>query len=198
MFQKVTIECLEDLTQILKDNHIGTSKWLKSPETLFEELQAEEVAIGYQEGQLLLTVVFSRVQIFSPDQEWTLHEDYQVRRSDRKFSCKSEGREGVSEKLLKGENYVNAARRGLREELFANENPDVINHIPLDFKGEYLYQREYFSYPGLQVLAKEWLFSTILSQELFKIKYWEVQKYKTVYFNWFPVGVDLIHPTFDR
>ena len=199
MFQKLSVTSPQDIRLLAVKHGIDTANWLKVPEKLFTELCEEKVELGLSGSRLTMMVEFVRVEVYSPDQQWVLEEDYMVRHRDGKVGAKHFGRRSVSEKILRTESFYETASRGLHEELFWSFSPALLCHYALNYLGRFsLPDRNHYAYSGLTVSGDEILFRADLGLELYRPKYWEVQAEKTVYFNWFPVDVVLPNPKFNQ
>lgn len=179
---------LETFTARLKQKGLPLDQWTgekgtKTPEKLFEEIQAGETTLEITEnGEIIRVVRVVAGDVYYREREtgktYRLREDRQEW-ADGSVKQRPYLRGAVAEKMKAGERPQEAVLRGIKEELglegtFKLQEPEEIRE-----------QKETGTYPGLQseyVIHKVPVF---IDQASFNPKgYREVQKSKTTYFVW--------------
>lgn len=157
----------------------GTGK-SKTLNHLLDELENDECGLTETDGSLTRTIEFVGIKIFynSKDERWFLKEDRQefkdgrIRRRNMPSS--------VSEKMKFGEDPLNAAIRGIKEELGID-----IKSTQLSKRRDLFYNGSSLSYPGLQTKYKGHQYICELEPQQFDTNgYIEVQKDKKTFFVW--------------
>jgi hypothetical protein len=157
----------------------GTGK-SKTINHLFDELSNNECELLEIDGSLVRIIEFVGVKIYynSKDERWFLKEDRQefndgrIRRRTMPSS--------VSEKMKFGEDPLNAAIRGIKEELGID-----IKSTQISKRRDLFYNGGSLSYPGLQTKYKGHQYICELEPHQFDENgYVEVQKDKKTFFNW--------------
>ena len=157
----------------------GTGK-SKTLNHLLDELENDECGLTETDGSLTRSIEFVGIKIFynSKDERWVLKEDRQefkdgrIRRRNMPSS--------VSEKMKFGEDPLNAAIRGIKDELGID-----IKSTQLSKRRDLFYNGGSLSYPGLQTKYKGHQYICELEPHQFDTNgYIEVQKDKKTFFVW--------------
>ena len=179
------IHNVNELIAQLNDYGISVEEWgskhAKSPIHLLNEITGKECSIVDENGQLIRYIEFVGVKVYYDDEDgnrWYLKEFEQIFKDGRvrKRSMKS----SVSEKMKAGEDPLESALRGVKEEL----GIDVVES-QLTGRRDISFNGDSQSYPGLQTKYKGYQFTTIFNNEQYKAEgYVEVQEDKSTYFKW--------------
>lgn len=175
---------LEDLAALLVSSGVDISLWgmgeAKSLQDLYEELSSGETELSRLEnGKLYRRVRVCGLEVFyvEGDNLLRLKEKYQMfkdgRRRERNLPC------SLAEKVVAGESFLEAAGRGLKEELGL-----IIDPNRLSYQGVNIESRESKSYPGLNTRYVFAVFELFLNPNDYKPEYVEDDGKKITYFGW--------------
>jgi hypothetical protein len=176
---------LNDLIERLNKHSIPIEDWgkgdAKSIRSLFNEIKEEDCILKEDEnGYLIRLIEFVGIRIYyrDGDNTWLLKEDRQVFNDGR--TRRREMPSSVSEKMKFDEDPVNAAVRGISEELGVDINrKQLIKRRDLNYDGGSM------SYPGLKTRYKGHQYSCYFTANQFDINgYVERQEEKSTYFTW--------------
>ena len=171
-----------DLKNILQSHGVPVEKWgIKMAKTinhLQKEIDNKECYVEYLDGELVRFVEFVGVDVTykgkilkEERQEFT---DGRVRKRDMSSS--------VSEKMIKGEDPVISAIRGMKEEIGVSVSRDQLkNYKRLNYYDSSVSK----SYPGLKSKYKGHKFECELNDDQYNTEgYVEIQEDKRTYFIW--------------
>ena len=175
---------INDLLVKLNKHHIPIEDWgkgdAKSIRSLFNEIKEEDCILKEEGDYLIRLIEFVGIRIYyrDGDNTWLLKEDRQVFNDGR--IRRREMPSSVSEKMRFGEDPVNAAVRGILEELGVDINKkQLIKRRDLHYDGGSM------SYPGLKTRYKGHQYSCYFTSDQFDINgYVEKQEEKSTYFTW--------------
>jgi hypothetical protein len=183
LFEKFDFD-LDKLKQKLNKYSIPIESWgtgkSKTINHLLDELENDECGLTETDGNIIREIEFVGIKIFynSKDERWVLKEDRQefndgrIRRRNMPSS--------VSEKMKFAEDPLNAAIRGIKEELGLN-----IKSTQLSKRRDLYYNGGSLSYPGLQTKYKGHQYICELEPQQFDTNgYIEIQKDKKTFFVW--------------
>lgn len=173
----------QDIKPILTQHRVPVEIWGKGGAKTIQHLQAEvdagETTLVADNETLLRQVGVAFIDVFYTrgEQKLKLKEEKQVFRDGRTRPRQLEG--SVAEKLSRGEQPIEAARRALREELKISDAFDIQG------KGSKTELKDSPSYPGLLTKFEKHYFETELNDHQYKPEgYIENQDDKTTYFTW--------------
>ena len=179
------------LRRIMAQRNIDVSTWFKPVEQLYRDLQNREIELVLLKDQLVLRVESVRVVVYSPDGTLVLEDDYRIRKSDGAKRSKTMLRRSVSEKMYLDyrEGPEQAAYRAIAEELYGGQSvAKIVESYILRSTSVDILLGPDKDYAGLNFLTTDHVFETTIPACTFDPRgYAEVQRDKTVYFNWFPV-----------
>jgi hypothetical protein len=176
---------LIDLVNLLKKYNVPVDLWgtgkSKTINHLLKEIENKECSIVEENNTVRRYIEFVGVKVYFTNDDgdrWVLVEERQefndgrIRRRNMPNS--------VSEKMIFGEDPLNAAIRGIKEELGVKvEEQQLSKYKDLHYDGGSV------SYPGLDTKYKGHKFICQLKQEQFDENgYIEVQKDKKTFFVW--------------
>ena len=158
--QSVSIQSKDHLVAILKSAGIPVEEWdsFKGVNDLFEEIQKGETVFVYEGKELIRQVSVARIYVFFTDMngdKYQLHEAKQVNTDGKE---RERGFDFVSERFKAGEEPVEAAKRGLGEEL------NMKGEIDLETGEVEESERTSPSYPGLKSKYLTYCFNLNLSE----------------------------------
>jgi hypothetical protein len=172
------------LVTFLMAHGVPLSEWGKgkarSVNQLLEEIESSEAEINAKEGKVIRTIQVVLIDIFFLEGERPLklfqdRQEFKDGRVERRDYPSS-----VSEKVRGFESPIQAALRGLREELGITTGVSL-DLVPPDIEPS----EPSIHFPGIETQRKLFKYEVILPKELFKPDgYVEVQKDKTNYFVW--------------
>jgi hypothetical protein len=175
-----------ELRNLLEQSGIDTSTWGQGPTKTIEQLQkeideGEAVLIKTDSGEVVRNISLACVDVYYKNEDgkiFFLREDKQVYQngSERKRTLKS----SVTEKMKSEENSLDAAKRGLMEELGISGDLNLEHLEKVEDEEEIV-----SAYPGLKSKRIKDIFRVNLDETQFLPEgYKEVQEDKTTYFNW--------------
>lgn len=174
---------LEELKDILEKYDISTDEWrtesYKTIDNLLLEINNKDCYLTEHNGKLLRNVNFVSINIlYIDDVVYKLIETKQVFNDDRVRVRKLQG--SVAEKMLVNENPIDAAIRGIKEELDIDINKTDLKDL------KYLKScKDSLSYPNLKCNYSGHRYTYILKKEYYnKNGYTEVQDNLTTFFEW--------------
>ena len=187
-----TVKSVDQLREILERSKVNTNEWTKSVNDLYDEIHSGESSI--KEDNILLfdlsddwkgdlvrkvrvAIVTCAYECPESGEKYELYEDKQVL-SDG--TIKRRGFNHISEKKKKSETSVDAAKRGLSEELGINE----IDNERLVFIQRHAKYGQSQSYPGIDNIYVIYEFLYDMEPKFYREEYVEVQKDKSTYFKW--------------
>jgi len=179
----VSVSSLEELIKLLDSHGIGQSEWIKPPKALFEEIQLGECFLEIKDGKLQRTVAVVTVECFYTNdigEKFQLVETKQVFKSG---TIRERGFKYIAEKMQAGEEPIQAALRGLKEELDVSTSTLQVNS-----KGDsnqYLASSK--TYIGLPSTYNKYHFEHNISKENYKENYVEHQEDKDTFFSWIKI-----------
>ena len=113
-----------------------------------------------------------------------MKEDYQKFKKDNRVR-KRDSEFSVAEKMIEGENAVEAAIRGVKEELGIDIKKEQLKKKVENKLGE---RKDSNSYPGLHTIYRENSFTCVLTDDQYNEDgYVENQKDKSTYFKWIKI-----------
>lgn len=178
---------VDDLGNLLAQYGIDVSLWgkgdAKTVKDLYQELQSGEadlVLLSGRKSELFRRTIVALINIFYKDTNgglWVLKESKQVFNDGRQRV--RDLRASLSEKVQSQENVVDAACRGIHEELDI-----VIDPQRLEFKGTQLEIKESQSYPNLLTCYVMEEFGLTLTSDEYKPKYEENDGKKITIWEW--------------
>lgn len=177
---------IEELEEILKENGIKTKDYgkgsAKTIEHLFNEIKNDECSIRIEDDEIIRNIEFVGIEIFHDDLR--LKEDYQKFKKDNRVR-KRDSEFSVAEKMIEGENAVEAAIRGVKEELGIDIKKEQLKKKVENKLGE---RKDSNSYPGLHTIYRENSFTCVLTDDQYNEDgYVENQKDKSTYFKWIKI-----------
>jgi hypothetical protein len=190
----IEINSLAAMKQVLQDHHIDFSGWgageAKTLSHLFTEIAENETALVVDDsGQLLRKVDCIGLKIYHTNDEgkrFLLTEQKQVFTDGRVRSRQLEV--SLAEKMAVGESPVIAAIRGLQEELGVKADINGLTGMMFE---PVVDTRISTSYPNLWSQYTIINFDVKLTNKQYEpTGYVEVQKDKSTYFVWLPIGED--------
>ena len=175
------VKSIDELKLLLDQYNIDYSSWgkgsSKNVNSLFNEIKNKECSIEIIDGEPVRSVEVATLMITYKGQK--LKEDYQkftdgrVRRRNNPSSC--------SEKMLMGENQVDAALRCMKEELGIDAKASQLRN----YRSEESKNRDSMSYPGLRMDAIGHKYDCELTDDQYDEEgYVEIQKDKSTFFIW--------------
>ncbi len=178
-------EKIERLKFILEESGIDTSSWGQGPTKCLEDLQreieeGESVLEKNENGELIRKISLVCIFIYYKDKfgkTYFLNEDRQVfnNGSERKRDINN----SVTEKIKKDEDVVEAAKRGIVEELGIEDDFDLED---LGVENE---EKLSHAYPNLKTQSIQYKFKVFLNDTQFNPEgYIENQPNKSTYFVW--------------
>jgi hypothetical protein len=184
-FHVGSIKSVNDLIIKLNQYDIPIETWAtgqaKDVESLYKEIIGEECIIEDMGGFLVRMIEFVGIRILYKDKSgvtWLLVEDRQEFKDGRIRRRKMPS--SVSEKMKFGEDPLNSAIRGIKEELGVEVRPDQLKKFrPLYYDGGSQ------SYPGLRAKYKGHQYTCYFDDTQFEMGgYVEIQSDKSTFFKW--------------
>jgi len=183
-----SLNSVEELMNYLTKFAVDFSSWgtgkSKRIEDLYKEIVNKDCKLEEHGEYLLRIIEFVGVKIYYRKEEelWMLKEDRQefndgrIRRRNLPSS--------VAEKMISGESSIEAAVRGISEELGIK-----ISSAQLTKKKDINYNGGSMSYPSLRTKYKGYGFTCFFTDEQFKKEgYIEFQTTKKTYFKWVKIS----------
>lgn len=174
-----TVSSLLDLISLLDDYGISTDGWIKDANSLFTEIKEEECYLVDKNGVLMRHVDVVRVFCNSKSDTLKLVEEKQVYHKTGKIMNRLH--EYVSEKIKFGENPMEAAIRGLQEELGLNTEKLIITKRNNPKKLDSQLSKTYTS---LLCVYNYHDFDVSIPDDQYKEEYIENQEDKSTFFIW--------------
>jgi hypothetical protein len=183
-FNFKSIQNIKDLSDKLKEYKIPVDSWgkgsAKTIDHLWDELESKECVVKEEGGRLIRCVEFVGVNIFYKDKSGNIYHLKEDRQEFKDGRVRRRETSSMSEKTKPGENPVEAAMRGLQEELNVKVTAgQLIN------KKDFSKSEVSNSYPGLESKYVGFKFDCFLNDDQYKENgYIEIQKDKSTYFIW--------------
>lgn len=184
-FKELHFNSQSELNNLLYQHQIDPTKWIKTPQNLFKEVQERDCILGLEDGQLHRKVQVAHIKCFYTNnhgEKLQLKEDRQVFKNG---NVRERGFQFVAEKIQFGEPPKDAALRGLSEELQIF-GPDI-DVVPLEEENIFERRASSNTYVGIASSYQVYVFKCDIPHNHYRDSYVEVQEEKQTFFSWMKI-----------